>query len=626
MPQEHIRRYNEWKATAPEYSKMTRSEKRAKMLEFKRDYLSESSAQRNIARAKEMYSSDPAALSSLEALERGPEAFQREIQSQAIESTPYADRYVSRITGAPRSETEARMLEATYPNIAKNLDNISPVSGIADLASLPGRAYESATYKLAGGEMPFSERMAQTDGTGLISEAIRSPYALQPTSGIGTGLAAAAKPLAQRAIGYAGKWAIEQIPSAAMEQLRKIEEGRDVDASEFVTEVAAGGFLPVAAKTIGKAAKPTKEFLKDIMSEASGRSKELLEMVGNRELKEWARKSTLGEKAKPDEVLEKLRNYTDNAEQIADEVIKTVDNFDVIYRENNDVIEKAINSMPEMDTQPLIRELENSKMLLPPGNKKGFEGEIAFNNQVDKLVNRIKGKVRERYKDVSIFDMPSSMEGPLTKISASDMLDIRRDIDRTINWDAETFSKDFYSPIQKFKKEARAYIKDNLERQAAKIGNKQYSKVMKDYSNQLDLQDDVKRALLPRVNDLGQTDRVNNFLLRMGNPNKIDAKKFAAKFKRLLGRDLFEDANFLRLSKEYRDALPIANDIKTGRKNWLQGFVGTTGGKLATFPISSPKTAAPLTAGINAIGRDAEMYGPLMGNLIRAGKTEYIGE
>jgi len=136
----------------------------------------------------------------------------------------------------------------------------------------------------------------------------------------------------------------------------------------------------------------------------------------------------------------------------------------------------------------------------------------------------------------------------------------------------------------------------------------------------------VKRALLPRANDLGETDRVNNFLLRMGNPNKIDSKTFAGKFKRLLGRDLFDDANFLRLSKEYRDALPIANDIKTGRKNWLQGFASTSLGKAATAPFSSPIIAAPLTAGLDAIGGVGQMYGPVMEDLMRSGQTEQIGE
>ena len=210
------------------------------------------------------------------------------------------------------------------------------------------------------------------------------------------------------------------------------------------------------------------------------------------------------------------------------------------------------------------------------------------------------------------------------------MLDIRRDIDKSVNWDAETFSNAYFSPIQNLKKDSRTYIKDLLEKTSESIDDKSYIPAMKEYSKMLDLQDKVKRQIMPRSNDLGNVDRATNFLLKLSSPNKMDQKIFAKQFEQVLGKDLFRDADFLRLSKEYRGALPIANDIKTGRKNWLQGFAGTTGGKIATAPFSSPKVAAPIMGAIDFAEKGLQKYSPSLSEAARrvrpVSTEEYIGE
>ena len=647
MPKEHIEIYNEWKTNNPDqYNAMSPSEKKSKMMGFKREILSRTGPERNVERAIRMQQGDPSAVDKLRAMQQGPEQFGREIRSQAIAQTPYKDRYVSRLTGQPRSGMSARAMEAISPRTMEGLaqGEISPVGMASDALSLGGRA---ATSGIPTGE-DYLERVAKTEGTGLVSDILRDP--LLPISGGMPGqMVSKGLPLAKRAIQYGMQGMKAQAPITAAGQAEKVARGEDLGFGESALEITAGGALPLAGRALKKTFTPIKEFTKDVMSEASGRSKELLNTIGGRELKEWARKSTQGVEAKPDEVLQKLRNFSDNATKIADDVIKTVDNFDVLYREKDETINKAIAAMPDMDANPLLSRLSQSKYIIPR-NSKGFENEVAFNNQIDGLMNRIQDKVNRRnpvtesvegimtpsgapsYDKMGFSAVPrtQTVTSQGSHITAEDMLDIRRDIDKAVDWNNETFSKSFFSPIQKFKKDSRTYIKDALEESAEKMGDKSYAPAMKEYSKILTLQDKVKRQILPRANDLGEVDRATNFLLRLSAPNKLDAQMFAKNFEQVLGKDLFKDADFLRLSKEYRDALPIANDIKTGRKNWLQGFMGTTGGKIATAPLSSSKIVAPIMGAMDVAERGLGKWSPQMSR-IQQGLTpiateQYIGE
>lgn len=597
-------------------------------LRLEREYNTQEAPQRNIARAiaRGEETGDATGVARLKAMQQGSEAFGRKLRHQGAQALPYGERYTGAF-GQPLSATEAKTREALYPRTMQQMqmgDSFSPVSGIADVASLPGRTAESMG-QAAFGDANMLERMSQLEGTGFVSDIVRDPTLMM---GGGGGAVSKALPLLKRAGQYALKGMRGQAPVTAAAQAERVERGGELGVGESIGETVVAGFLPLAGKGLKKTFTPIKEFTKDVLSEASGRSKELLNTIGGRELKEWARQSVKGADAKPDEVLEKLRNFSDNATEIANNVIKTVDDFDVLYRQKNETIDKALSAMPDMDALPLMQQLANTKMDIPRGNKSGFPNEIAFNGQIDGMINRIKFKVNQN-NPVRLGQLAHG-EKQRTFISPHDMLEVRRDIDKAVNWDAETFSKSFFSPIQNLKKEFRTYVKKDLERVAASTGDKTYAPAMKEYSKILDLQDKVKRQIMPRANDLGEVDRATNFLLRLSSPNKLDAQSFARNFVKVLGKDLFYDANFLRLSKEFRDALPIANDIKTGRKNWLQGFMGTTGGKIATAPLSSPKAVAPIMGAMNLAEEGLAKYSPEMRKIQQAvspvATQQFIGE
>jgi hypothetical protein len=618
-----------WQSSNPGAS---REEQKNKILELKRVEASAYTPEMNVQRAIESAESegDVSSVDLLRAMQKGK--LGEEALRQGVRSLPYEERYETPY-GRPLGETEAKLQEALFPRTMQAMSTgreFPAVSGIADVASLPGRAVESIGKGIEK-DQNVLERMGQADTGTFLAETIRDPYNV-----LGAGAAASTVskglPLAKRAMQYAKSGALSQIPASLMGQAEKIEQGKEFQPGEVVGEVAAGGFIPIAGRLAKKAATPLKEFSKDIMSEATGRSKELLNTIGGEELKEWARKSIKGQDAKPSEVLEKLRNFSDNAEQIAGDILTKVDNFDVIYAEKNEAVKRAVSAMDDMDVAPLLNKLRLSKFDIP-SNPAGFKDEISLNNQIDGLINRIEQTTKQYNPELNVRGivetplgkptynpMTGSIQEQLIKsrgttIPASEMLQIRRDVDKTINWNKDSFSNNAYNMINKFKRNVRGEIKDDLVSNAEKLGNKQYAKDMKEYARVLGLQDKVKNQILPRVNDLGEVDRVTNFLLKSSSPNKLDQKIFMKNIEPILGVDLMEKGNFLRLSKEYRDALPIANDIATGRKNWLQGFMSTTGGKLATAPLSSPKMAAPITKALDVAGEGLAEYGPSLSRI-----------
>jgi hypothetical protein len=191
-------------------------------------------------------------------------------------------------------------------------------------------------------------------------------------------------------------------------------------------------------------------------------------------------------------------------------------------------------------------------------------------------------------------------------IPASEIYELRKEIDRAIDWNANDFSKAYYTPIQKFKKDARTFLKNTLEDKAEKMGNKEYSKTMKEYHNLLGTQEKAKKLLMPRVEDLDVSDRSQKFLLQMSNPNQLAKRKWAKEFQAATGYDLLADADLLRMSREYRGSLPMVNDYRTGAKNFASNFlqIPVVGG-VAGAVLGSPRVGA---AAYGAMDAGEQMY------------------
>ena len=107
--------------------------------------------------------------------------------------------------------------------------------------------------------------------------------------------------------------------------------------------------------------------------------------------------------------------------------------------------------------------------------------------------------------------------------------------------------------------------------------------------------------------------------------NKILAKKL----ERFLGKDLFEEAQLLKLSKEYNDGLSIYNESTTGRSLLAPVLGEKLAGKAGAFmgaTMGSPKLAGPMMRGIEVAEESVDYLSPQIKKLMRSGQTEYIGE
>jgi len=539
----------------------------------------------NIVRAKEMFPENK----YLSALEQGGEKFGEELRYQAL----------------------PQMTRSMYPRIARSMaqgSSFNPVGGIADASSMLGRLAEAGTYKMAGGEQPFSQRMEQTEGTGMLTDIVRDPL-LPFSMGIGGASTQAGSGALRKGAEYLGKTAVIEGGQALGSQAEQMSRGQDFDPTEFAAETALSTALPFGIKASKKTVSAATNFTKDLISEATNRTRELLEEIGGRELKQGLksgfRKS--GEVIEPDEVLQKYSNFAENAEQAAKNIVDAVDGLDEKFIEKNVIVRDAIKEMPPVDASQFMNHLNNSKRLIPRGDTRGYESDISYNKMIDGMINRVQNEVKKY----------NSVISGQKRLPAEAIYDLRKEIDRAINWNPNEFTTAYYDPINKLKIDARTYLKNTLEDGARKIGNKEYAKTMKEYHKLLGQQEEAKKLLLPKVQDIGEVDRSQKFLLKLSNPNELDQRKWAKEFEKATGYNLLADADLLRLSKEYRGALPMVNDYRTGAKNFSQILAQKTMetpivGSVVGTALGSPKVGATMYGAMNA---GEEAYGSALGNL-----------
>jgi hypothetical protein len=587
-----------WKEANPNASK---EEKKAKLLEMKS--IQTGGAQRNIARAKEMFPKDH----FIPAMEQGPERFQEELKYQAL---PQATR-------------------SMYPRVARSTargESFNPVAGIADVSSGLGRLAEAGTYKLAGGEQSFPERMEQTEGTGVVTDVMRDPM-LPFSAGIGGATASGAGTgLWRKGLEYLGRTGGLEAGQALGSQAEQMSKGEDFSAGELIGETALGTALPFGVKASKEAIGTTKEFSKNLISEASNRTRELLDIIGARELKQSVKQKMkkAGEKIDPDEVLQKYSSFAENAEKTAEGIIKTVDDLDVEFAKKNTIVKEAIRNMEPVDPSQFLRTLQNSKHSIPRGGEANYPNEVKFNKMIDSYIFKVNDRIKAHNPEMIVETLQETPTGAPkynfmtgrqgtkevstrgTTIPASEIYDLRKEIDKSIDWNANEFSKAYYEPIQKFKKDARTFLKNTLEEKASKMGNKEYAQTMKKFHTLLGTQEKAKKLLLPRVEDLSDSDRSQKFLLQMSNPNQLAKRKWAKEFEKATGYDLLADADLLRMSREYRGALPMVNDYRTGAKNFASNFlqIPVVGGAVGAV-VGSPKVGASLYGAMDA---GEEMY------------------
>jgi len=592
-------------------------------IRLEEEYMSKSQGDRNVERAKKMFADDPEAVARLEAMEQGPDAFRRSLQSQGLRTANAA---------FPRA-MEAQKKGSNFP----------AVSAMLDVMSYPFRAGEALLAKAdpTRGEVDITDRMGQAQTGEFIPDAMRDPMNVFMGAGSGAGAiskgvgrmarplldkAGYYRPLAEKLATGTTKGAMEQLPYSLTGQLEQMEQGQDFSPSEMGTELAVGSFLPMAGKAVKGTLSYAKNFTKDFLSESTNRTRELLELVGSKPAKQSLRQKFTTDKS-PDQTLKDLSDFAGGAEQVAKDIVEKIDNLDVNYRQNNEIVDKAINEMPDMDAGNLVAQLENSKMLLPVNaDPKAYAKDISFNDMIDNQIIKINDRIA-KYNPVGTM---SSLTG-LKKssfIPAKEMLDIRREMDKGIDYDVNTFTKAYADPIFKLKKNATGYIREELVKNAESIGNKEYANAMKEFHKLLKMQDQAKKKLLPRVDDLGEVDRSKNFLLRLGNPNQLDARKWAKEFGNITGMDLLESGDLLKLSKEYNGALPLINDYRTGAKTFGVEALRDVpiAGQALGAAASSPQMAGNIYSGLNTASDMLGGYSPMLNKMSQMGTQREIGE
>jgi len=594
-----------WQSVNPKASK---AQQRNKINELKRlaateqaePYTPEKNVQKAIAQAEA--SNDPNMARLLKEMQQG--RLGQEATRQGVAGLPYEERYTG-VLGQPLSAEAAKQREALYPRTMQSIqqgEQFPIASSLQDASSLPGRAIESGSQALMGNGDMLS-RMGEVQTGQMASDIIRDPSlipALASGSAIAGALPKAASP-ALKALGYAGVGAAEQAPLSTLEQMSRSEMGMGYDPSQIGMETAIASAVGPLGPAVSKGLIGAGELAKKGLASLSNKSVDLLETVGAKELKQGI-KGLFSSKVAPDETLSKIKNYGEKAEEIVGEVVGYMDNFDELYKNENAVVNDAVQSMGNIDLTDVIGELNQLKIQALPIDMKSRSVPYGFRTgkkQIDDYLENV---------DDIIDDITGqSTTGKSTLVRpASDVLKLRRKIDETINFNKSNYSTQHAKRIDQIGKRARGKLKTKLEDAAAATGNPEYTSAMKTYSELLDVRDRINKNILG--NDQNP-DKVKNFLITLGNPDKLKNNQLGKDIQRILGKDLFEEAKLLRLSKEYRDGLNVFSDHMTGKANMATNMLEGTQ-KIAGAVASSPIGAAPLTGGISMLQEGLKSQAP----------------
>lgn len=222
------------------------------------EYKEKQGADRNVERAKEMFPENK----FIPAMEQGPDKFQEELKYQSL---PQATR-------------------SMYPRISRSLSRgemFNPVAGIADVSSMGGRYLDASANKAFTGE-PISQRMEQTEGRGMLGSIVSDPM-LPFSAGIGgAAKSAVGTGLWRKGLDYLGRTASLEAGQALGSQAEQMSRGEDFSAGELIGETALATAIPFGMKASKEAIGTAKEFSKNLISEASNRTRELLDIIGDR--------------------------------------------------------------------------------------------------------------------------------------------------------------------------------------------------------------------------------------------------------------------------------------------------------------------------------------------------------
>jgi hypothetical protein len=495
---------------------------------------------------------------------------------------------------AEPQRTEPSTLEALFPETTKAAragSNFPIASGLRDAANMAQRAYFGLPYllpeietplgKIGSDEISYSEYMAgkRPENRGMVGAAIDIIETPEFIPGMATGagmtgmIPKSLSPIMKLgAYGAAG--GATEVPFAATEERARVEQGQDFDPRRVTERVATGGalsaFIPASGSLLAGKKNSVASIFKNEIQGLTGMSEDALEYLGAKPLIQKAKALVVSD-AKPNVALAKVTDFNKRAGEIAQGYIDILEDVDNAIRDKNVVVDDAIKNMGTIDMMPIFKKINDLKKTsgildkellrqygdvpVAPGTMTADGAANEMLSSVDKLLKKVSGEAQ--------------MGLPVTQRSADDLLDIRRQIDATINYDKTKYPKAFNKSMDNLVKETRTILKDALIEQAEKTGNPQYIKAMEEYSEILQARDDIMKTL----GGSQSPDRAVRFLESLGNPKKLENKQLVAKIKKLFGKDLIEDARLLDIAKQYKDGLRILPSQQTGR-SMLGGMIG----------------------------------------------------
>lgn len=311
------------------------------------------------------------------------------------------------------------------------------------------------------------------------------------------------------------------------------------------------------------ATKKVNKFTGRITQELTGISEEALRKAGTK----------VGRKA--------LEGASGTQRKIGVKLNSMIDDFDKFLPEKQ-IVEKAVNNMPNIDMTDIISSLDNLKLL------KGTSSAGSVNASLSRL--------KKLWTDLSVKKVPASkivgLSGkPLrsakkinVKVSAKDYRTIRKQLDAELK---SSFSKDAGagSLLEKQLTQVRRKMKDQLIESAKKSGNGEYVAAMESWSRKLQVLDDVKK--LVGTNSQARDKRVQALVANLFGKNKEAQQDIIERIGDIFGEDFISDIKLARLADEIGEGGKAALISKgTKPKDFLN---------VASAPATSPLLHSRIT-------------------------------
>jgi hypothetical protein len=448
-----------------------------------------------------------------------------------------------RVSGQPRSVASDLYSSGTAERVGDR---------VSDVLSGAGRAIKGGFAGLTGGD-PL-EAMAQTPQT---SNNILGSILADPMTPVGVGVGKAfqttakgLKPLIKSGVGrgLAG--------GTAQSVLESGERGEFIPLQTAMGNMA----LNVGGETLGGlGGAGGSRLLKETGGFAGASGKGAKEALEYAKLRPQSPITAKGLRLPLTSNQKELARIVGTESEIGEELVDKVLRFEEFLPETK-TIKPILEQMPDIDVTPFVEAIESVKIkgsMLDPVAQKA-------NKEIDNAVSSF------------IEQIPES-----GKISASELYDLRKMLDNSINFGKMNEKDKIGKLLEKGYKNARNTIKNQLEEAADANGFPEYKEKMKTLSNKLNVRNKVSRWL-GSTEDVAD-ERAEGVVSNLFGKNKTERQSTMKEFDRITNSDIADKAYKSKLGAQIgieEEGLPLFSDISTGK-----GLANITG-------LPSPKLQA----------------------------------